>query len=269
MRRIPTTALAVLVSALTSAVAVAQARPATPPRPARAAAAAASRDSQPRAGRGGPARQPRGRQDDQPGGPRGRGPAAGMLRLRQQLELTDEQVKKLEAINEAPRPERHASDVLRARADLMDATRGDLNPENARAAFDRIAKMQVDQHMAQLKLRQDMRNVLTTAQRAKLDRFHGAMQRVAKMRGGKMRGGKMRAGKMRGGQMRGGQMRGGPDIGQGMRPGMMGQGMPGMQGMQGMQGRGLMRGRMMNPPDGPPQGPPPAPPAAPRPPDQR
>lgn len=264
MRRIPTTALAVLVSALTSAVAVAQARPVTPPRPARAAAAAASRDSQPRAGRGGPARQPRGRQDDQPGGPRGRGPAAGMLRLRQQLELTDEQVKKLEAINEAPRPERHASDVLRARADLMDATRGDLNPEKARAAFDRIAKMQVDQHMAQLKLRQDMRNVLTTAQRAKLDRFRGAMQR-----GAKMRGGKMRAGKMRGGQMRGGQMRGGPDIGQGMRPGMMGQGMPGMQGMQGMQGRGLMRGRMMNPPDGPPQGPPPAPPAAPRPPDQR
>ena len=110
MRRLSSTTLAVLATIVTSTVVVAQTRPVTPPRPARTAQPTlANRDSQP----------PRARRLD-PAGQAGamRGPASNLLRMRERLELTDDQVKRLEALQSAPRPQRNESDVLRARADL-------------------------------------------------------------------------------------------------------------------------------------------------------
>lgn len=264
MRPLPTTALAVLVTALTSVVAVAQTRPATPPRSNRAGApAGVNRDSQPR--------QPRAARiapDGPQRGPEGV-PASGLLRLRQQLELTDDQVKRLEALRAAPRPERNEADMLRARADLMEATRGDVNLDKARAAFDRMARVRTDEQLAQLKARQELRNVLTPAQRTKLDGMRSNLRRrgdAMGMRGGQMgrremRGpGRMGQGRpgqgMRGPGMRGPSMRGrmggpgmgGPGVGRGMGPGMGGQGMGG-QPMPGGMGPGMQGGRrgMMGP----------------------
>jgi len=188
------------------------------------------------------------------------GPAASLLRLREQLELTDDQVKRLEALQAVAPPEPKASEMMRAQADLMDATKGDVDLTKARAAFERMSRLRVDEQVAELKVRQDARSVLTAAQKTKFDNFsanmregqRGAMRTMqmrgpAGMRGRDMRGpGDMRSMQenvrqmqrefYRSQQFRGG--RGGP----GMPPGMMGPG-----------GQGGARG-MMGPPMGPPQG---------------
>ena len=122
---------------------------------------------------------------------RGGGAADRMIRMRQQLDLTDDQVKRLEAMRGASAPAMNPSERLRARADLMDATRGDINMEKARAAFDRMAKARTDGQLGRLKLQQDARNVLTAPQRAKVDAMRG--QKAARMGARKGQG----AGKMR------------------------------------------------------------------------
>jgi Spy/CpxP family protein refolding chaperone len=100
----------------------------------------------------------------------GRGnPAAMLLGLRQQLELTDDQVKRLESLQGAARPKSTASDQMRARADLMDAMQGDGNLSAARTALDKMSRIRNDQTLAQLKLRQETRAILTPAQRTKLE----------------------------------------------------------------------------------------------------
>lgn len=168
MRRFSTTLLAVLATAVTSAVATAQTPPVARPRPNRVAPpVSANRDSQPpRARRAGPTDPNRGLG----------GPASNLLRMREQLELTDDQVKKLESLQLSPRAQPNAAEMLRARADLMDATKGDVNLEKARAAFDRMARVKTDAQLAQLKSRQELRNVLTLGQRAKLDAFGRSMR---------------------------------------------------------------------------------------------
>ena len=241
MRRLSTT-LAVLATVLTSAIAVAQTRPVTPPRPNRAGQPTpANRDSQPPRVRGaGPAGPHAGSYG---------GPAGTLLRMREQLELTDEQVKQLETLQTAPRSQPNEAEILRARADLMDATGSDVNLEKARAAFDRMNRVRTDAQIAQLKSRQDLRNVLTVAQRAKFDAFSA---NVRDRRGGAMRDRSMpRMGKSRGPQMRGqrpGRER--DQFGPGMRNGRGPMGPP--DG-----GRGFQRGRRpdMGPGMGPGMGP--------------
>lgn len=244
MRRLSRTVLAVLATVVPSAVAVAQNPPATPPRQRAAQPARVRPDSA--------ARRPA------PGqfGVRRSGPAANLLRLREQLELTDDQVKRLEALQAVAPPEPKASEMMRAQADLMDATKGDVDLAKARAAFERMSRLRVDEQVAHLKVQQDARNVLTAAQKTKFDNFSANMRegqrgalRTMQMRGpGGMRGRDMRGpGDMRGMQTNAlrmqrefyrGSGRGGP----GMPPGMMGPG-----------GQGGARG-MMGPPMGPPQG---------------
>jgi len=56
-----------------------------------------------------------------------------VLRLRSELQLTDEQVRKLEALQDAPATAANGADLLRARADLLEATQGDGNLAKARA----------------------------------------------------------------------------------------------------------------------------------------
>ncbi|HEY0931096.1 MAG TPA: Spy/CpxP family protein refolding chaperone [Gemmatimonas sp.] len=117
----------------------------------------------------------------------GGSPASGLLRLRNQLALTDDQVKRLEALQNANVPRRNPADELRARADLMDAMQGEGNLSAARAAMDRMNKVRTDRAVAQLKLRQDARAVLTADQKGKLDNMRamrGDRQRmVAQGRG--------------------------------------------------------------------------------------
>ena len=180
-------------------------------------------------------------------------PASHLLRMREQLELTDDQVKKLEALQSSPQPTLNESEMLRARADLMDATKGDVSLEKARAAFDRMARVQTDAQIAQLKSRQELRNVLTLPQRTQFD----AMSRTMRDRRGDARRGRLnqRSGQMRGQQFRRqgpGQARGqfDPGVGQGMGPGMR-QGMA--PGMGQAPGPGIRR--RMNVPANPPRPP--------------
>ncbi|MCA0374149.1 MAG: Spy/CpxP family protein refolding chaperone [Gemmatimonadetes bacterium] len=240
-----------------------QARPAAPP-PGGAAAPA----QPPVAGRG--AAQPRLRQGAGDG--RGGSPAAMILRMRQQLDLTDEQVKRLEALASVTPQRPNPADALRARADLMDATRGDGNLANARAVLDRMAKQRNDVVIARMKAQQDARAVLTAAQKTKLDNVRGMLRaRVGARRGGAgVNGrGQMRPGGMGRGQgFRGGRMDRGfgpprrydPSMGAGfgaqrrqMGPGFGPQGPQGPQGMRLRGGPGMGQG--FGPPG--PQGQPP------------
>lgn len=92
-----------------------------------------------------------------------------LLRARTQLELTDDQVKRLEAMQAAPAPKSNRSDLMRAQADLLDATKGDGNLARARTALDRLSRLRNDQVLARLKAQQDVRAVLTSVQRTKVD----------------------------------------------------------------------------------------------------
>lgn len=230
-------ALTLAVSALVPAVLSSQTRPAPRPRAATAPAPAAGR-TMPQPDRGdrqqGPGAQGR--------APRGGGghPAALLLRARQALELTDEQVTRLEALQAAPQPKSSAPDLMRARADLMEAMQGDGNLAGARAALDKMSRARNEALVARLKVRQDVRSVLTPAQKTKVDNMRRALRgrmgaaragrmgkggmRQGGMRQGGMRQGGMRQGGMRQGGGRGGMRRGGrmgPDMMPGVMPGMM------------------------------------------------
>ena len=144
-----------------------------------------------------------------------------LLRARQQLELTDEQVKRLDALASAPAPKSNASDRMRAQADLLDATHGDGNMAGARAALDKLSRMRNDQLLARIKTQQDVRAVLTPVQRAKIDnrrqqlRNRAGANRPRGMRQDGMRQG----GKRQGGKRQGGMRQGRGQMGPGMMPG--------------------------------------------------
>jgi hypothetical protein len=151
-------------------------------------------------------------------------PASMLLRLRSQLELTDDQVKRLEALQDAPHPAANEADLLRARADLLEATKGDANLSKARAALDRMSALRNERMIAGLKQRQDARAVLTSTQKTRLDNLRGQLRERGGARG--QRGPRMG---------RGGMQRGGMGPGQGPRMrGQFGPGNgPGMRGMRG------------------------------------
>lgn len=132
---------------------------------------------------------------------RGASPAALLLGARADLGLTDEQVGRLERLATAQNATLTGSpgDVLRARADLADAMKGEGDAAALKRAMDRLHQLRSDRALARLKARQDARAILTADQRAKADAMRNAMRRGGGMRGG-MRG--MRG--MRGG--RGGAM---------------------------------------------------------------
>ena len=129
-------------------------------------------------------------------------PAAMLLGLRSRLELSDDQIKRLEALRDAQTPKVNAADMLRARADLLEATQGDGNLTAARAALDKMSRLRTDQMLVGLKARQDARAVLTPTQKTKLD---GMRQRMAGRARQAMRQGAMARGAMR----RGAKRRGG------------------------------------------------------------
>lgn len=103
------------------------------------------------------------------GGRGGRHPATMLLRARTPLELTDNQIKCLEARQAAPALQSNASDMMRARADLLDATQGDGNLAGARVALDKLSRLHNDQMLPRIKTQQDVRAVLTPARQSKVD----------------------------------------------------------------------------------------------------
>jgi Spy/CpxP family protein refolding chaperone len=144
-------------------------------------------------------------------------PAAGLIGMRQQLGLTDDQVRRLEALRSNMGAPRNEAEMMRAQADLMEATRGDVNMNAARAALERINRIRVDEELAALKARQDIRNVLTAEQKSRLD----AMRQN--------------------GREAMGQGRGAQPMRQGFGPGMGGNARPGIRGNVGPDMRGNVR----------------------------
>lgn len=145
---------------------------------------------------------------------RGASPAVALLSARAALGLTEEQIARLErlATAQAAAPAGAPGDALRARADLVDALRGEGDPVALKRAMDRMHQIRTDRAVARLRARQEARAILTAEQRAKADAMRQAMRgaRREAMRNG--RRGMMRDGMRRNG---GGQRRGAP---QGMPP---------------------------------------------------
>jgi len=116
-------------------------------------------------------------------GTRGGGsPAEALLRQRTQLELTAEQVTRLEALAQTQRTARSSASPgqpLRLRADLMDAMAGDGNLQAARAALDKLSAAQNERIIAGLRAQQDARAVLTPTQRDKVNAARGPGNRFA------------------------------------------------------------------------------------------
>ncbi len=119
-----------------------------------------------------------------------RNPAERLLALREQLALTDDQVKRLQTLgaaqSDALKPNRPA--MLRAQADLAEAMEKE-NLDAAHTAMTRLAALRTDAAFARLKAGKEARDVLTADQKSKLQQFQ-AMRRM-QMRnrmGGGMRG---------------------------------------------------------------------------------
>lgn len=144
----------------------------------------------------------------------GGSPAEALLRQRTRIELTDEQVTRLEALAQSQRAARTASpgEALRLRADLMDAMAGDGDPKAARVALDKLSAARNDQIVLGMRALQEAQAILTPAQRAKLDEARGQRPRFAMQGGGRRGPGQargMRAPQGRAGAVRPDRNRGG------------------------------------------------------------
>lgn len=119
----------------------------------------------------------------QPGPPRmpmrATSPAAQLLAARGPLALTDEQAARLERLAVAQQGTLTGApgDLLRARADLLDAMKGEGDAVALKRAMDRLHQLRTDRALARLKARQEARAILTADQRAKADAMRGQMRR--------------------------------------------------------------------------------------------
>lgn len=106
-------------------------------------------------------------------------PAANLLRLRGALGLSADQVSRLEALAAQQRTELRppTAELLRARADLVDATSGEIDVDAARSALERMARLRTDATVARLRAQQAARDVLTPEQRSRLDALAPARRR--------------------------------------------------------------------------------------------
>jgi Spy/CpxP family protein refolding chaperone len=152
----------------------------------------------------------------------GLGGERGLARLRAQLGLSEAQVQQLEALRVAQRarPTREP-DLLRARADYVQALQGTGDVAAARRALERLNAIRTDEQVARLEARQRMRAILTAEQRTTLDAMRERRGMGRGLREGRGRGGR--------GAMRGpgaGRRGGAGGFGPGMMPGAMRDGSP-------------------------------------------
>ena len=119
----------------------------------------------------------------------GGSPAAMLAHMKAQLNLTDDQVKRLEtlAAQQKGALEPNVGAMLRARADLADARKGEGDLVATRKALEKLATLRVDGAMAHLKAMQDARAILTAEQREHLPAMMGGM--MGGPTGGMNRGG--------------------------------------------------------------------------------
>ena len=117
-----------------------------------------------------------------------RGPAAAMLAARESLGLTADQVSRLEALaaTQAKAMPGNPGDAMRARADMLDAMKGEGDAAALKRAMDRMHQVRTERALAALRFRQEARAVLSAEQRAKADAWM-ASRRMG--RGGGGRGG--------------------------------------------------------------------------------
>ncbi len=101
----------------------------------------------------------------------GPGAPAMMLQHRTQLDLTDAQVQRLETIAATERREmqRLAPELMRAHADYVEATAGDMDLDRAHQAMRRMTELHTDMMMARLRARQQARQLLSPEQRTRFD----------------------------------------------------------------------------------------------------
>ncbi|MBI4410638.1 MAG: Spy/CpxP family protein refolding chaperone [Gemmatimonadetes bacterium] len=103
------------------------------------------------------------------------GGAAAALAHRERLGLTADQVKRLEAIAAAEREAVRSREpaLMRARADLLEASSPEINLDRARVPLERLEKLRTEVALEHLKARRDARQALTAEQRARLEALGG------------------------------------------------------------------------------------------------
>lgn len=105
------------------------------------------------------------------------GPAAA-LKHRQELELTADQVQKLEALQKSAQPGQMQmmGQMQAIHQEIAKATEGErFNEAAARAAFDRMGDMHTEMGVAMLGTRHQTQQILTAEQREKLSKLGGGM----------------------------------------------------------------------------------------------
>ena len=107
----------------------------------------------------------------------GGSPAAMLAHMKTMLNLTDDQVKRLDAlaVTQKAALQPNAGAMLRAEADLADAGKGEGDLVATRKALEKLAALRVDGAVAHLKAMQDARAILTAEQKEKLPAMRGGM----------------------------------------------------------------------------------------------
>lgn len=142
-------------------------------------------------------------------------PAAMLLRQRERLALTPEQVTRLEtlaATQQKSLAPASPAQQLRLRADLLDAMSGTGNPQAARAALDKMSAERNERLVAGLRARQEAQAVLTEAQRTQVE----ALRTTMRQRAGRARTGRLGDGRA-GARFRQGRGPGRADVARGRR----------------------------------------------------
>lgn len=124
------------------------------------------------------------------------------LEHREELELTEAQVGRLESLQEGAKPARmQAMERMRAvHEEIAAATAGEAFDEAAvRTAFDRMGDLHTETGVAMLRTRHEVRQILTPEQREKLSELGGGMMNMHAMM--QMMGGMEHCPMMRGGMM--------------------------------------------------------------------
>jgi hypothetical protein len=109
---------------------------------------------------------------------------------RRMLKLSDDQVRRLEAVAEGERKAvaKTAAERLRAAADLVDAINNGINLDQARAALNRLGQLRTEAVIAHLWAWKESQKILTSGQKEKITlamTCMAGMHRMMMMRGGK------------------------------------------------------------------------------------